>query len=85
VAALGTPILAPRIGALPEVAASLSSTVLLYDPPLDATTIRRALGWANDVERVRMHGLPGHDWDSIASITADLYARAIARSARRRT
>ncbi|MEY2448334.1 MAG: hypothetical protein QOH79_1810 [Acidimicrobiaceae bacterium] len=81
VAALGTPVLAPRIGALPEVASSLSSIVQLYDPPLDAATIRGALRWANDVQRSRMHGLPGHDWHTIARITADLYARAVVAAA----
>jgi beta-1,4-mannosyltransferase len=79
VAALGTPVLAPRIGALPELAGSLSSIVQLYDPPLDVTMIRRALRWARDAERTRLDGLPGHDWDAIASATADLYARAVAR------
>jgi glycosyltransferase involved in cell wall biosynthesis len=85
VAALGTPVLAPRIGALPEVASSLSSIVQLYDPPLDAATVRRALRWAQDARSVPKPGLPGHDWSSIASTTADLYERAIARSSGRRT
>jgi glycosyltransferase involved in cell wall biosynthesis len=84
VAGLGAPVLAPRIGALPEAAESMRSVIRLYDPPLDATTIRDALRWAEGLARTPMTSIPGHDWDEIATRTSDLYASARSRSAGRR-
>jgi glycosyltransferase involved in cell wall biosynthesis len=87
--ASGTPVVASRVGALPEVLGTDGSCALLVKPAdigeltsalgdlLDSADKRRSLGEAG-----RRRALDVFSWESVAAQTVRVYERAIARTAR---
>jgi glycosyltransferase involved in cell wall biosynthesis len=86
--ASGTPIVASRVGALPEVLGADGACAELV-PPADAEALTRALGELLDSpEKRRSLGKAGRaraldvfSWEAVAAQTVRIYERAIARRA----
>ncbi|OBH12486.1 glycosyltransferase family 4 protein [Mycobacterium sp. E1747] len=86
--ASGTPIVASRVGALPEVLGTDGACADLV-PPADIDALTRALGDLLDSpEKRRSLGTAGRtravnvfSWEAVAAQTVRVYERAIARSA----
>ncbi len=86
--ASGTPVVASRVGALPEVVGTDGACAELV-PPADVEALTRALGGLLDSpEKRRSMGRAGREravnvfsWDAVAAQTAAVYERAIARRA----
>jgi len=86
--ASGTPVVASRVGALPEVVGTDGACAELV-PPADVETLTRALGGLLDSpEKRRSMGRAGREravnvfsWDAVAAQTVAVYERAIARRA----
>jgi MMP alpha-(1->4)-mannosyltransferase len=84
--ASGTPIVASRVGALPEVLGTDGACAELV-PPADADALTGALGELLDSpEKRRTMGKAGRDralnvfsWEAVAAQTVQVYERAIAR------
>ncbi|CQD14789.1 glycosyltransferase [Mycobacterium lentiflavum] len=84
----GTPIVASRVGALPEVLGTDGACAELV-PPADVDALTRALGELLDSpEKRRSLGKAGRaravsvfSWEAVAAQTVRIYERAIARSA----
>lgn len=82
----GTPIVASRVGALPEVVGADGACADLV-PPADVEALTRSLGALLDSpERRRRLGQAGRQravsvfsWEAVAAQTAKVYERAIAR------
>ncbi len=90
--ASGTPIVASRAGALPEVLGSDGTCARLVRPG-DTGDLIRVLGalLASPGERHRLgtagrkRALEVYSWESVAAQTVTVYERAIARKAQRRS
>lgn len=86
--ASGTPVVASRVGALPEVVGTDGACAELV-PPADVEALTRALGGLLDSpEKRRSMGRAGREravnvfsWDAVAAQTVAVYERAIARRA----
>jgi len=86
--ASGTPIVASRVGALPEVLGADGACAELV-PPADVDSLTHALGEILDSpEKRRSLGKAGRDravdvfsWEAVAAQTVRVYERAIARRA----
>jgi len=84
--ASGTPIVASRVGALPEVLGADGACARLV-PPADVEALTRALGDLLDSpdqrgrlgEAGRARALTVFSWEAVAAQTARVYERAIAR------
>jgi glycosyltransferase involved in cell wall biosynthesis len=84
--ASGTPIVASRVGALPEVLGADGACAELV-PPADIDALTRALGELLDSpEKRRSMGTAGRSrainvfsWEAVAAQTVRVYERAIAR------
>lgn len=86
--ASGTPVVASRVGALPEVVGTDGACAELV-PPADVEALSAALGGLLDSpEKRRSMGRAGREralnvfsWDAVAAQTVAVYERAIARRA----
>jgi glycosyltransferase involved in cell wall biosynthesis len=86
--ASGTPVVASRVGALPEVVGTDGACAELV-PPADVEALTRALGGLLDSpEKRRSMGRAGREravnvfsWEAVAAQTVGVYERAIARRA----
>ncbi|WP_407687028.1 glycosyltransferase family 4 protein [Mycobacterium sp. HUMS_1102779] len=86
--ASGTPVVASRVGALPEVVGTDGACAELV-PPADVEALTAALGGLLDSpEKRRSMGRAGREravnvfsWDAVAAQTVAVYERAIARRA----
>src|ERR1700750_1602357 len=86
--ASGTPVVASRVGALPEVLGTDGACAELV-PPADVDALTRALGELLDSpEKRRSLGKAGRaravsvfSWEAVAAQTVRIYERAIARNA----
>jgi glycosyltransferase involved in cell wall biosynthesis len=84
----GTPVVASRVGALPEVVGTDGACAELV-PPADVEALTRALGGLLDSpEKRRSMGRAGREravnvfsWEAVAAQTVGVYERAIARGA----
>ncbi len=88
--ASGTPVVASRAGALPEVLGTDGSCARLVSPGDTADLIRVLGGLLRSPDELRRLGAAGrrralevYSWESVAAQTVQVYRRAIARSAQR--
>jgi glycosyltransferase involved in cell wall biosynthesis len=74
------PVLAPRLGAITELAEVVGDEWLrTYDPPLTVETLEAAIEWAAARPRTRCARLDRFDWSEIARQTVAAYAAVIGR------
>ncbi|MET9419004.1 glycosyltransferase family 4 protein, partial [Streptomyces klenkii] len=81
---LGTPVVAPALGCIPESAAP--NSIISYDPA-DSNGLRRAMKTALNADltplRTAAQHWTGASWDKIAARTMDVYRQAITSACRR--
>ncbi len=88
--ASGTPVVASRAGALPEVLGCDGSCARLVTPGDTGDLIRVLGGLLNSPDELRRLGAAGrrraldvYSWESVAAQTVQVYRRALARTAQR--
>jgi beta-1,4-mannosyltransferase len=80
----GRPVIAPAIGAMPELARAVGSEwVYLYEGELTPAVLRMALEWVGETSRHEVPDLDALDWSSIAKSTVEGYRAALSEPPRR--
>lgn len=70
------PVLAPALGALPELQADVGAQWLrTYSGDLTAAALQEALAWARTTARGPEPDLSGHAWPLVARLTEDAFTR----------
>lgn len=69
-----TPVIAPRMGSLPELQESVGDDWLyLFEPPFSAGVLRDALAWLRNQRRAPAPPMDAFEWSGIAHRHVELY------------
>ena len=80
----GRPVIAPAIGAMPELARSAGAEwVHLYEGELTPEVLRTAVSWVRETSRDAAPDLDALDWSGIAEATVEGYRSALSNPRRR--